>query len=233
MSEEEKKAAEAAKAEETAKVAKEVSDLKTQIENLNKGIAGYRDTAQKAEELAKQAKAEAEELKKKVPPAKDVKLSDEEREKFEALAKEKGFVDAETLRAEANRAQAENFKSFENQAVAEFLEKHPEFDKDEEWKKITDEFALFKTPTSLVGYRNLLNKVYTNLTGKSSKDAKGEARAEIINRSRLSLGGGRAGGASESPLEANIDTLQAKYPNLSRDVIEGRLAELKALYPKK
>lgn len=207
--------------------------LSTQVENLTKGIASYRDEAQAATKVAAEAKAALEEAKKEKKPA--VELDPKEEAKLKAWAEENGFVTKEALDAERVRIASENSKSVQTTAVAEFLEKHPEYDDDEKWKAVDAEFKLYKTPTSLPEFRNLLERIHKNLGGgsKDSDRAKAEAKAELIKRGRLNLGGGSQGGTEGSANEADIDKLQARYPNLSREQIEQRLAEIKSLYPAK
>lgn len=226
-----KDGADEAKAQAEARE-KEFTELKTQVENLNKGIATYRDEAQKANELAKSVSEELEKSKK--APKKEVKLSEEEEAKFQAYVEKMGLVSATDLAAERQKFEASNAKSAESMAVTEFLEKHPEYDDDAKWTEVLSEFSLYKTPKTLAEYRALLEKVHKNLNPGGDKDrARAEARAEIINRQRLTLGGGSQGGAGENPDEKTLENLQKKYPSLSREQIENRLAEIRALYPKK
>lgn len=219
--------------EPKAPTAEEFKKVTDQIENLNKGIATYRDAAKAAEDKATEIATKYEELEKKFKEKEDIDddddLSPEERKKFNAFAKKSGFVTEKDLKQEAAKSQTELAKSIENQAVTEFLEKHPEYDKDEEWQKVMEEFNLYRTPTTLTGYRALLDRVHKSINPNAKDKAKAEARAEIINRSRLSLGGGSQGGAGEGGKDADIEKLQARYPNLSRDQIEQRLQEIDAL----
>ena len=210
-----------------------LSDMKTQIDNLNKGIASYRDEAKAAndrvKELAQKFEATAE---KKLPP-KNIELSEKDEEKFIAMAEKMGLVKDEDLKAERERFLADSVKNIETTAVNEFLEKHPEFDDDAKWKEVMDEFNLYKTPTNITGYRKLLERVYKSFGDSSvTEKARASARAEIINRSRLSMGGGSQGGADTGDAKA-VEDMQRKYPSLSRDQIENRLAEIKSLYPTK
>lgn len=204
-----------------------------QISNLNKGIAVLRDEGQgwkkKFEDLDTKVNASG---KDDTDTDEDVTLAPEDEKKLEAWAKKKGMVTAEELKSERVKIQAENQKNLEGQAIAEFLEKYPEFNKDEGWNKVLDQFQLYKTPTSLAGYRQVLGKIYGDLTGnpvKAKEDGRAEARAELRTKSRLSLGSGEGAGGAEG--EANIDTLQKRYPNLSKEQIEERLSEIKALFP--
>lgn len=238
MSEEIKKDANGNPIEEPkAPTAEEFNALKTQLDNLNKGIATYRDEAKAANEKTAEIAKKYEDLEKKFKEKEDIDedddLTPEERKKFNAFVKKQGFVTEKDLIDKQRESAVENAKSLEGQAVAEFLEKHPEYDDDEKWKVVMEEFQLYRTPTTLTGYRAILDKVHKSLNPKAKDNAKAEARAEIINRSRLSLGGGSQGGASEDKHEEEIEKLQTKYPNLSRDQIEQRLAEIDALHPKK
>lgn len=219
-------------AEEKGKT--DFSELKTQVENLTKGIAGYRDATQAAERLAKEAveRAEKAEADFKKSQKSDVKLDPKEEEKFRAWAEKEGLATKADVSKERVQITVEQQKAAENQAVTEFLEKHPEYDSEDEWKKIAETFGLYKTPTSLTGFRQLLDRVYKEVSGSGDEKAKAEARAEITKKSRLSLGNGGSGKGGENDSE-DIESLQKKYPSLSREVIENRLAEIKGLYKKK
>ncbi len=202
-----------------------VEALQKQIENLNKGIAGYRDTA---------AQAKAEKVKAAIDKAAkdededdpEVKLDPKDIKKLEAWAKQQGFVTQEEMTAERTRLMSENLLNIETQAVEEFLKTHPELNKDEEWAKVKEQFALYKQPTSLTGYRQLLTRIFKELFPKD--DGASRARAEIKNRERLSLGGGsqKEGGSGDGD---EIDKLMEKYPRLDRDQIVTRLKEINDL----
>jgi len=207
-----------------------------QIANLNKGISVLRDESQGW-------KRKAEELETKITSLSpdeggddvtNVALDPEDEKKLEAWAKKKGMVTSDELKIEKAKIQADNQKNLEGQAVTEFLEKYPEFNNDENWNKVLAEFQLYKTPSNLTNYRQVLGKIYSDLTGnpvKAKEEGRAEARAELRTKSRLSLGGG--GGAGGTDGEANMETLQKRYPNLSKEQIEERLSEIKALFPEK
>ena len=214
-----------------------VESLSEQIENLNKGIGKYRDDAVTAAKEAAEAKAdaksareEAASVKKAIEESKDsdddedIKLSPADQKKLDAWAKSKGYVTKEEAEQKQNQLQADSLKTIESTAVDEFLKSHPTINNDDEWKKIAAEFNLYKQPTSLTGYRQLLNKIYKELYGGEEKTAR--ARAEIENRKRLSLGGGSQ---KEEDHEAVIEQYIEKYPNLSREQIESRLEEINQL----
>lgn len=233
MTEEEKAAADAAK-DEALKKANE------QIENLNKGIAAIRDDAKASKEAAAEATkaatlateklAEFEKLNDKKDDG--VVLTLEEEKKLEAYAKKHGLVGKADLDAERARVQGEAIKAHENQAVEEFLAKHPEYDADEKWKAVMTEFALYRQPTTKAAYSALLERIHKDLSGDTTKDAQAKARAEIINRNKLGLGGKSQGG-TEDEAEAELDRLAKRYPNLTRDQILERLVEIKKLQTKK
>jgi len=213
-----------------------VEELQSQIENLNKGIATYRDKSQASEKVALEAKkevdsfkAEIERLKGKVEPlAKDkegeIQLAPEDAKKLEAWAKAQGFVSKEELEAEKARTFNENLQNIESQAIDEFVKTHPEYDDDELWGKVKEQFSLYKQPTSITGYRTLLAKIHKELKGQD--DAAAKARAAEETRKRLGLGGGSQGGAS---IDTTLSDLREKYPNLSEDVIQARLEEINSL----
>ena len=217
-----------------------IGKLTEQVENLTKGIASYRDEAKAATEAAKAASETAKQATAKLAEFEGLfrkkesgaELSDDEEKKLAAYAQKHGLVskaDLEKQRAEGFQAQV---KAFEDQAVAEFLESHPEYDDDDQWKAVLTEFSLYRQPTTLAGYRSLLQRIHADLSGVEKKEAEGRARAAIINRSKLGLGGGRQSGA-EDEAEAKIDSLHKRYPHLSRDQIVERLAEISSLPTKK
>lgn len=217
--------------------AEEWGKLQDQITNLNKGIASVRDENGVFKSQNAQLQRELEEFKSKIDfeaeEEENVQLNPDDQKKLEKWAADHGFVTKEEFNAEKLRIQQESLQSIEKSAVSEFLEKHKEYDKDEEWAKVQAEFQLYKTPTTLEGYKKLLNKIHSELTGGTSKareDGKALARAELHAKGRLSLGGGSQGGSDKGP---DIESLQKKYPNLSREQIEERLSDIGSLYPKK
>lgn len=214
-----------------------VETLTAKLENLNQGIAKYRDDAQKssteaklAREEAKAAKEEAARVKAAIEEAKggddeeEPKLSPADQKKLDGWAKAQGFTTKAELEAQSQRLQVESIKAIENQAVEEFLKSHPDLNKDEEWKKIAEQFAIYKQPTTLTGYRQILAKVYKEVYGNEDADAR--ARAAIENRRRLALGGGNT---KADDAESVIDDYAERYPHLSREQIESRLAEINQL----
>jgi Mn-dependent DtxR family transcriptional regulator len=135
-----------------------IAKLNEQIENLNKGIATTRDEAKtakaeaaKATETATQALTKLAEIEK-IKDKKDdgVVLTPEEEKKLAAYAQKHGLVSKADLDAQRYQANAEAIKGYENQAVAEFLEKHPEYDDDDKWKEVMTEFGLYRQPTTLL-----------------------------------------------------------------------------------
>lgn len=215
--------------------AEDIKKLREQVSNLTKGIASYRDEAQSASKRADAAEKAAEALRKQIEDLSDndeeLALSDEDQQKLASWAKKQGFVSKAELEAEKQKIQQESFGQLEAQAVAEFLEKHPEYDNDENWTKLKAEFSQYKTPTSLQSYRNILLKIHTNFSeGSKNEDARAAAKAELINKGRLAIGGGSQKGGSD---EHSVESLQKRYPNLSREQILARKAEIDALYPKK
>lgn len=211
---------------------KEKDDLKAQIANLNKGIAAYRDEAGNASKTAKELKSELEAIKTILAKKEDnVILTADEETKFKAFAKKNGLVTKDEMNAQAAKKQNEDFKSIENEAVSEFLKKNPEFDDDAEWKKVIKEFALYRVPTTLAGYKALLEKIRKEIKGETGK-SESKVRAEIINKGRLGLGGGSQK-TNEEEYEEEIERLTKRYPNLSKDQIEARIAETRSLFTKK
>lgn len=217
-----------------------IETLQGQVENLNKGIGTYREEAKVAKEAADKATKTATEtlgrlnefeglFKKKEA---GVELSEEEEKKFAAYAKKHGLATQADIAKQRVEAQQGSVKAFEDQAVAEFLEQNPEYDDDEKWKVVMTEFNLYKAPTTLAGYRALLNRVQKDLSKQAGDDAQARARAAIINRSKLGLGGGKQS-ASEDEAEARIDSLHKKYPHLTRDQIVERLSDIDKLPVKK
>jgi hypothetical protein len=217
-----------------------IEKLNGQVENLNKGIGTYRDEAKAAKETADKATATAAEALAKLGEFEKlfqkkeagVELTEEEEKKFAAYAKKNNLATKADIAAQRAEAQQGTVKAFEDQAVSEFLEQNPEYDDDEKWKEVMTEFALYRPPTTIAGYRALLNRIHKDLTKAAGDDAQARARAAIINRSKLGLGGGRQS-ASEDEAEAKIDALHKKYPHLSRDQIVERLSEIDKLPAKK
>lgn len=222
-----------------------VEDLVKQVDNLNKAVAGYRDEARTATEKAKSTEAEFTKYKNEVEPklkkienlGKDddkepVQLSKDDQSRLEKWAEEKGFVKKEEFEAEKLRLANETIMNAQNQAVSEFLQNYPKYDAEDEWKKVLGEFQLYKTPTTVDGFRKLLTKIHKDLSGgKTEEDGAVKAKIQDVTRSRLGLGRGNQVGFEATAETA--ESLQARYPNLSREQIDARLKDLKTLYPKK
>lgn len=217
-----------------------IEKLQEQLENLNKGIASYRDKATASSEDAKAAREEARQAKEEASKIREAidkagkeeddknapktELSKSDQEKLEAWAKSQGFVSKNDMEAERTRLFSENLKNVEAQAVEEFTKAHPELNNDQDWPKIKEQFALYKQPTSLTGYRQVLGRIHKDLYGAETTDAK--ARAELRTRERLALGGGSQ---KDEEVKGAIDDLQEKYPHLSRETIVEKLAEINSL----
>ena len=219
---------------------KGIEALQKQIENLNKGIASYRDEASTATKTAKEAAEAAKEATEKLNEFQTLfhkkengaDLTEDEEKKLQAFAQKHGLVSKSYL----DKQQAEGFqaqvKDHENTAVSEFLKAHPEYDDDEKWKEVMKEFTLYRQPTTLEGYRSLLARIHKDVSKAEKNDAEGRARAAIINKSRLGLGGGGQG-TSTDDTEAKIEQYQKRYPHLTREQIVDRLADVSALPTKK
>lgn len=213
---------------------KGIEELKAQIENLNKGIAKYRDESKSLkEESDKQIKAIRDEYQAKIDSLskKDTKeedlpdLSSEDQKRLEKWAKAQGFVTKSEFESKQVEMQRASLQSIETQVIDEFLEKYPEYKQDENWNKLKSEFGIYKQPQTIEEYRKLLNRVHVSLNPDDSR-----ARAELHSKNRLSLGGGSQKGNEPSD---EMSKLQQKYPNLSKEQIENRLKEIKSLFPDK
>lgn len=213
--------------------AQSVEKLAEQVENLNKGIASYRDkvsTAEKAAEDARkeasEAKAEIEKIKKGSEGKKDEEsnLNPDDQKKLEAWAKKNGFVTKDELEQEKGRLFNESLKNIEVQAIDEFVKTHPEYEEEANWDKVKKEFSQYKQPTSITGYRQILAKIHKEFKGSDEADAK--ARAAEETRKRLGLGGGGQSGAES---DTTLESLRERYPNLSTDQISARLEEINTL----
>ena len=207
--------------------------LQEQVENLNKGISSYRSELTNTKEELSKTKETNEELQEKLEKAVNIEgdLSKEDQQKLESWAKSKGFVTASELEKKEKEIKKQNLKQIENQAVNEFLEQHPEYDDDENWNLLKQEFQLYKQPTTLTGYRKLLNRVHKTLAKDSEKESKkGEVEARLKQKGRLTLGGGsqKSPGGDET---SELEKLQEKYPNLTQEQIKNRLSEVDSLYP--
>jgi hypothetical protein len=74
----------------------------------------------------------------------------------------------------------------------------------------------------------LLDRIHKDVSGVAEKDAAAKARADLINRSKLTVGGG-SNRATENDAEAELDRLAKRYPNLTRDQILQQKAAINAL----
>jgi hypothetical protein len=218
----------------------QIGKLSQQVENLTKGIASYRDEAKAATEASKVASEAATRATNALSEFQNLftkkekgsELTDEEEKKLATYAQKHGLVSKADLDKQKNETFVAQVKAFEDQAVAEFLEANPEYDNDDKWKEVMGQFVLFRQPTTLAGYRAILQKIHKDISGDEKKDAEGRARAAIINRSKLGLGGGRQSNSADEA-EAKIDSLHKRYPHLSRETIVERLSEIESLPSKK
>lgn len=203
--------------------ADKVAALSSQIENLNKGIANYR---KEIDELKKNPATDTED---------ELELTAKDKKRLETWAKENGLVTKEEVEEDRRKSNQEKLKTIETDAITGFLKKYPQYDKDEEWKKVLAEFSLYKQPTTISGYKQLLERIHKDVGDvKTEGDTKTKVKVEDQKRNLLSVSTGT--GASPASEETDTDTLEklkAKYPNLSEDQIKSRLNEIKTLYPKK
>lgn len=213
--------------------AQDLTKIQEQIANLNKGIATSREEAKTAKAQAEALKKQLAEFQSKVEfEAEDekVELHPDDVKKLDAWARKQGLVTKTELDAENQRKAAESHQSIAQTAIDEFIASHKEYDDDAKWKEVAAEFNQFyKAPTTLAGYRKILEKIHKDLGGTNDEDVEARAKAKIANNSRLSLGGGSQ---KASNSEQTVEDLHKKYPHLSREQIEARVAEIKSLYKK-
>ncbi len=218
--------------EQITELQKEVETLKSKHSDLNQGIAKYRDDAQdktkQVEELQKQITERDDKIKaaaaaEGIDP-KDTKV-------FEKWAKKKGFVTKEELDELKTTQFTETQKNIQLSAVNDFLGAHPEYNDDKKWKEIQEQFSLYKIPSTVNGYKTLLEKIHKGLGGTDAETKAGDkVRAKLSKKARLSLGGGsqKTGDKTEE-----IENLQKIYPNLSKEQIEQQLETIDSFYPEK
>lgn len=209
--------------------AQDLAKIQEQITNLNKGIATSREEARVAKAEADKLKEQLAQLQDKNKPEDEVELHPEDMKKLEAWAKKQGLVTQKELEAQKAQLVQESTRSMAQTAVDEFLAKHKEYDDDAKWQALQKEFALYKMPTTITEYRKILNRIHKDISGDDEEEAEARAKAKQANTSRLKLGGGSQ---SSSPAEQTVEDLQKKYPHLSKEMIEQRLADLKALQKK-
>ena len=215
-----------------------LEEVNAKLDDLNKGIAKYRDTAQEAESKAtaaeakaSAAEAKAEALRQELETSKTAKedkagqLNPKDQEKLDAWAKAQGFATKAEIEAQRVSLFQDSVKGAETQAVEEFLENHPEYSEKEKWEEVKKNFEQYKQPTSLTGYRNLLTKIHRELS--ASDDRAAEIRARDEQKKRLGLGGGGAKEDNESSI--TMEKLRERYPNLSEEQITSRLSEINDL----
>ena len=208
--------------------------LQQQVENLNKGVSSSRDEAKAAKAEADTLRAQIAALQSKIdtkPNGEEVELHPDDAKKLSAWARQQGLVSKDELEAERTRLQLESQKSLATAAIDEFIAKHPKYDNDDEWQKVQKEFTLYKTPTNITEYRKILNRIHKDISGDDdSEDTEAKIKAKQANNSRLKLGGGSQSSGAEAQ---TVEDLQKKYPSLSREQIEQRLADLKSLHAQK
>lgn len=211
---------------------KENEEFRQKQENLNQGIAKYRDEAQKSSQQVKDLEERLGKLESSSEvEGEEVKLAPQDEAKLEAWLKNKGLVtkaEFEQIKGQQNQVAQQELH---NQAVTEFLEKHSEYNTDENWKEIQAQFGLYRTPTTLQNYRKVLEKIHKDLSIPNAEKRGGDkARAEMTTKGRLSLGGGSQ---KSSTQDEEIENLTKKYPHLSKEQIEDNLKDVDALYPDK
>ena len=140
------------------------------------------------------------------------------------------MVTEEQLTKQNQETEVTRLKTIETDAVTDFLAEHTEYDSDEGWAKVADEFALYKQPTSRKAFDALLQRIHSDLSGGEREKGKSEARADLHKRKSLSLGGGSQS-SGDGKDEQSMDALRKKYPNLSEDQIRSTLTEIDSLYP--
>jgi len=209
-----------------------VAELEEKHANLNQGIAKYRDQAQEQSQRVKELEQKIAELEEKLnEPSEKIELADEDEAILESWAREKGFVTVDEINKLKEEQAIQAQLQAEQEAVEEFLKKYPQYDTDENWAKVKAEFERsFKPQATKKGFLEVLEKIHKLLSiPEIEKEGEARALAKLKNKGRLSLGGGSQGSVNEKRQET-IDELQKKYPNLSKEQIEARLAEIDALY---
>ena len=211
--------------EAIASLQEELTTLKAKHENLNQGIAKYRDDSQASKKQVEDLELQIAEFKsKQKAKTEDIDLSPEEQKKFDAIISKKGLVTKEELSKQKKQDFVETQKRIKAEAIDGFLKKHPEYDNDEAWFQVNKLFSMYKTPLTVKGFQSILDRVHNEITG-GTDDSANKLRAKQATKSRLSLGGGsQKGGESDT-----TEDLQKKYPNLSRETIEERERELDEL----
>ena len=216
-----------------------LEEVNAKLADLTKGIASYRDTAQKAESSAAEAKAEAAAAKKEAADAKaesedlrnskkynkEPQLNPEDQARLEAWAKKQGFVTKAEMEAQRVSLLNESVKGAETTAVEEFLENHPEYSESDKWEAVKKQFEQYKQPTSLTGYRNILSRIHKDLSQKD--DIASELRAREEQKKRLGLGG--KGANEDGDGDVTMEKMRQRYPNLSEETITQRLIEINEL----
>lgn len=199
-----------------------IQKLEEDKSNLNKGIAGYRDKTQALETEIKKLNNKLESMNEDVDD--ELELSPADQKRLEAWAKKQGLVSKSEL-------EKQTVQQVQSQAISDFLRSNPEWDSDDKWAQINQEFSYYRTPTTYDGYMTLFDKIVKSLsddTKKAEETGKAKGRAEMKTKSRLSLGGGsQKTGSDESD---TVEDLLAKYPNLTKEQIMAKRRELSELY---
>ncbi len=222
--------------EEHQKVVQVKEELEKKQSDLNKGIAKYRDDSQAATKQVGELTTKLQESEAALEEAKKAKkssLDEGDRSTLDEYIEEKGLVTKVELDKVRTEQVTTSQQEVHNQSVTEFLEKHPQYNSDENWQKVQQEFGLYKQPANLQQYRAILEKVHQSLSIPDAEKRGGDkVRAEMSNKSRLSLGGGSQKALSPEE-EETIENLQQKYPNLTKEQISERIKEIDSLNPKK
>lgn len=203
----------------------ELETLLKDKENLNRGIAKYRDESQTKSTRIKELEDKIAELSQVIP----------NEEAIDSLLEKKGYVRKDDLEKLENEKKAQELLNIKNTSINKFLEDNPEFNKDEMWNKFNEEFTNnYREQTTQQGWNRVFDKIKNNLGGSNLKEqGKVEAMIEQKEKSRLSLGGGSQG--SSSTKEDNVESFMKQRPNLkaTKEQLKQQEAELNALYPDK
>jgi len=241
MTEQEKEAEAAVKTAEDATKNKEAEgSIKEQIQNLNEGIAKYRRESNEDKSELKNINEKYGKLEELVSSIiekgdkgnkdEDEQLTSEDQKKLMAWAKKEGLVTKKELNEERNEQSKLNAVELEKQAIGDYVSRFPDVDTDENWEKVKEQFALYKTPTNLKDYQVIFSKIHKELFDEDLEEVgANKARAEMHTKSRLSLGGGSQ--KVNSGDTNDVEALAERYPSLSKEQIKAQLAEINDIYP--
>jgi len=214
--------------EEEKLTPEQLAEIQEKAKKYDDLLPDYTRKSQKLSELRKR------DLDKPANPIKSPSLD----ETIKDLAEKEGYSEDE-LRATTkiidkilpqmgyvpkSELEKSTYKNIQNEAVDDFLEKNPEFDSDEKWTELMDEFSLYKLPATKKGISRVLERCKKEITGENESNTEVKILARQKKNQTASIGSGGSG-ASQTKKQT-ISEVQLQKLRESSDFTEQELKEM-------